>query len=190
MSEPYDWLPEAREIAAQCWCDEETSHLVMEPALAEAVARRVAAWMQTGAQHARNEAYWRERALKAEAAQIVPVAHVSVVHMSRYTIEWTNGPLAQGAPLYAAPIVPQGWKLVPVGPTPEMVRAGQELKPLGKWHAQIKAVWTAMLAASPAPDADGVQAACPGQFCDCGAGCLKDASGVLPSDQTKEADRG
>jgi len=57
----------------------------------------------------------------------------------------------------AAPIVPQGWKLVPVEPTPEMVRAGQELKPLGKWHAQIKAVWTAMLAASPAPDASGVR---------------------------------
>ena len=71
-NEYYDWLPEARQIAAQCWCDDETKHLVMEPALAEAVARRVAAWMQTGAQHARNEEYWRDRALKAEAAPIVP----------------------------------------------------------------------------------------------------------------------
>ena len=60
------WLPEARQIAAQCWCDEETKHTVMDPTLAEAVARRIAAWMETGAFHARNEAYWRERALKAE----------------------------------------------------------------------------------------------------------------------------
>lgn len=32
-----------------------------------------------------------------------PVATVSDVHMSRYTIEWTNGPLPEGASLYAAP---------------------------------------------------------------------------------------
>lgn len=60
------WMPEARQIAAQCWCDATTSHLVMDCALAEAVARRIAAWMETGAFHARNEAYWRERALRAE----------------------------------------------------------------------------------------------------------------------------
>lgn len=61
-----DWMPEAREIAAQCWCDEETKHIDMDPALAEAVARRIAAWMDTGAFHARNEEYWRERAMHAE----------------------------------------------------------------------------------------------------------------------------
>lgn len=60
--EPVAWLDEARVIAAQCWCDKETEHLVMEPALAEAVARRIAAWMQTGAQHATNEEYWRNLA--------------------------------------------------------------------------------------------------------------------------------
>lgn len=62
------WMPEARQIAAQCWCDPETSDRVMDPELAEAVARRIAAWMDTGATHAGNESYWRERALKAEAA--------------------------------------------------------------------------------------------------------------------------
>lgn len=60
------WMPEAREMAAQCWCDEETKHIEMDVVLAEAIARRIAAWMETGAFHARNEAYWRDRALKAE----------------------------------------------------------------------------------------------------------------------------
>lgn len=59
----HDWMDEARCIAAQCWCDDTTAHIVMDTALCEAVARRIAAWMQTGAQHARNESYWRERAL-------------------------------------------------------------------------------------------------------------------------------
>ena len=31
------------------------------------------------------------------------VATVAEVHMSRYTIEWTNGPLPEGAKLYDAP---------------------------------------------------------------------------------------
>jgi len=63
---PYDWMPEARQAAAQCWCNEETSGIEMDVRLAEAVARLVAAWMQTGAQHARNESYWRDRAETAE----------------------------------------------------------------------------------------------------------------------------
>ena len=62
----YDWTPEARQLAAQCWCDPETSKTQMDVVLAEAVARRIAAWMWTGAFHARNEEYWRDRALNAE----------------------------------------------------------------------------------------------------------------------------
>lgn len=62
------WLPEARVAAAQCWCTPETSGVVMDYRLAEAFAQRLAAWMDTGASHARNEAYWRERAEKAERA--------------------------------------------------------------------------------------------------------------------------
>ena len=60
------WLPEAREIAAQCWCDDTTKHVEMIPELAEVEAYKIAAWMETGASHARNEAYWRERAQRAE----------------------------------------------------------------------------------------------------------------------------
>ena len=67
MNNPYDWMQEARQIAAQCWCDPETQHIVMDPVMCEAVAKRIAAWMQTGAQHARNEEYWQDRARSAEA---------------------------------------------------------------------------------------------------------------------------
>jgi hypothetical protein len=55
----YDWMPEARAAAAQCWCDEGTKHIEMDVVLAEAVARRIAAWMQTGAQFARNGEFYR-----------------------------------------------------------------------------------------------------------------------------------
>jgi hypothetical protein len=61
-----DWMPEARQFAAQCWCDEETSGIEMDVRLAESMARRIAAWMDTSAFHARNESYWRERAEVAE----------------------------------------------------------------------------------------------------------------------------
>jgi hypothetical protein len=44
------WMDEARQIAAQCWCDEETQDRVMDTPLAEAMARRIAAWMETAAQ--------------------------------------------------------------------------------------------------------------------------------------------
>ena len=53
------YMQEARMAAAQCWCDEETSGTEMDAVLAEAVARRIAAWMDTAAQMARNADYYR-----------------------------------------------------------------------------------------------------------------------------------
>ncbi len=53
------WIGEARQMAAQCWCDEETQHIVMDTVLAEAVARRIAAWMDTAMQNQRNADYYR-----------------------------------------------------------------------------------------------------------------------------------
>lgn len=49
--EPTDYLDEARMLAAQCWCDDDTSNRVMDVVLAEAVARRTADVMSTAAQH-------------------------------------------------------------------------------------------------------------------------------------------
>ena len=54
-----DWIQEARGLAAQCWCDAETSDRVMDPVLAEAVARRLAAWMDTAAQAHRDMEFYR-----------------------------------------------------------------------------------------------------------------------------------
>jgi len=39
---------------------------------AEEERRRAKGWMDTAAQHSRNEAYWRVRALKAEGAPLSP----------------------------------------------------------------------------------------------------------------------
>lgn len=59
--------------------------------------------------------------------------------------QWRDGDVI-AEPLYlAAPVVPEGWKLVPETPTPEMVRQGvlQELA--------VRGIWAAMLEAAPAP---------------------------------------
>lgn len=88
------WMDEARQQAAQCWCDETTKHLVMDPALAEVIARHIAVWMDTGAQHARNESYWRERAHAAEsarwkrAAEWIAAVLVKTGHASGTAVEW------------------------------------------------------------------------------------------------------
>ena len=53
------WMDEARQQAAQCWCDKETESRVMDTPLAEAVAKRIAAWMDTAAQSQRNTDFYR-----------------------------------------------------------------------------------------------------------------------------------
>lgn len=53
-------MDEARMLAAQCWCDPETENRVfLDVALAEAVAKRIAAWMETAAQNQENTDYYR-----------------------------------------------------------------------------------------------------------------------------------
>lgn len=49
------------------------------------------------------EVYGAMLAAAPEAPAQQPVATVAEVHMSRYTIEWENGPLPEGTQLYAAP---------------------------------------------------------------------------------------
>ena len=53
------WMEEARHLAAQCWCDKETEHIPMDSRLAEACAKRIAAWMDTAAQAYRDVEYYR-----------------------------------------------------------------------------------------------------------------------------------
>lgn len=54
-----DWMDEARQIAAQCWCDKETNLKVMDPILAEAFAKRLSFWMETAAHNQKNTDYYR-----------------------------------------------------------------------------------------------------------------------------------
>lgn len=66
------WIEEAREIAAQCWCDVETEGKVLDPELAESIAKRISLWMDTAAQNQRNTDYYRgllERCGKAIGAR-------------------------------------------------------------------------------------------------------------------------
>lgn len=49
----------ARQIAAQCWCEPETSSIEMDTRLAEAFARRLLLWMSTGEQYARNAYFYQ-----------------------------------------------------------------------------------------------------------------------------------
>ena len=53
------WIEEAREQAAQCWCDSKNSHKTMDVDLAESVATKIAFWMETAAQNQRNTDYYR-----------------------------------------------------------------------------------------------------------------------------------
>lgn len=59
MTAPKDWMPEARQLAAQCWTDVETSDRTMDTALAEAVAKRIAAWMSSAAEFSNNVEFYR-----------------------------------------------------------------------------------------------------------------------------------
>lgn len=53
------FIDEARALAAQCWCDEETKDIEMDTRLAEACAKRISAWMDTAAQAYRDADYYR-----------------------------------------------------------------------------------------------------------------------------------
>lgn len=70
------WMDEARQIAAQCWCDEETSGKEMDAILAESVARRIAAWMETASQCSRNADFYRGL-LDECAAYLGPAAYTA-----------------------------------------------------------------------------------------------------------------
>jgi len=64
LDKPEHWMQEARQLAAQCWTDAETSNREMDTALAEAVAKRIAAWMSTAAQASRGQEFYRDLVVK------------------------------------------------------------------------------------------------------------------------------
>lgn len=54
--------------------------------------------------------------------------------------------------LSSASAIPEGWKLVPIEPTPEMIRAGNECWMITEGNAP--AYWSEMLAAAPQPEGE------------------------------------
>lgn len=62
------FLPDAIEIAAQCWCEPTTRALVMQPQVAEVFADRLAAQMNAAAQARRDASFYQDvvcRAIRA-----------------------------------------------------------------------------------------------------------------------------
>jgi hypothetical protein len=74
MTTPETFMAEARQIAAQCWCDLETQYNEMDVVLAEAIAKRIAVWMDTAAFHFRNEQYYRNLLIQC-GESIGPLAY-------------------------------------------------------------------------------------------------------------------
>lgn len=73
----YDaFMQDARQFAAQCWCDEETSHIPRDSALLDAVAKRIAVWMETSAYFQGGMEFYR--GLLEQCGQIIgPDAYIS-----------------------------------------------------------------------------------------------------------------
>jgi hypothetical protein len=64
MEENKDRMTEALQIAAQCWCDEETKHIEMDSDLAKAVAKRLCVLMEPAEQSPSGFEYYRNQLLK------------------------------------------------------------------------------------------------------------------------------
>lgn len=59
---------EALQIAAQCWCDKETSTIEMDTRLANAVAMRIETWMNVAKEYARAANFYRSLLIKCGEA--------------------------------------------------------------------------------------------------------------------------
>ena len=82
-------------------------------------------------------AIWKRRALEAE-------------DLNRKFVAEINGPAYMGEPAQPAPSIPEGWKLVPIEPTPGMIDAAEYVD----WgDADVRGscinAWDRMLAAAP-----------------------------------------
>ena len=53
-------LEEARGLAESCWKDSETQHIEMNPVLVEAVAKRIAVWMETASGFSNDRDFYRD----------------------------------------------------------------------------------------------------------------------------------
>jgi hypothetical protein len=79
-------------------------------------------------------ALWKKRALEAE-------------DLNRKFISEIKGPTHMGEPAQPAPIIPEGWKLVPIVPVKEMSEAGVYAG--GIYYDIVEAVYEAMINIAP-----------------------------------------
>lgn len=73
--------------------------------MANDLIRRAEAWLASPEAMTAADDLISDLLAALKAQQPAPDGHVATVaevHMSRYTIEWVNGPLPEGTPLYAA----------------------------------------------------------------------------------------
>ena len=97
-------------------------------------------------------------------------------------IDFARAVLAKWGTQPQAGAVPQGWKAVPVNPTPEMWKAAKTVPdPNPPYPPHYGLVWDAMLAASPTPPAEQQAApkAAPGEQACQGARCAATAANGL-----------
>ena len=76
-----------------------------------------------------------------DASRLDQEAAINAAHADLFNILRTLQPTIE----QDAPAVPQGWKLVPVGPTPEMIRCAE------MWEDGFEGAYARALAATPAP---------------------------------------
>jgi len=104
--------------------------------------------------YSRNVALTQPAAAAQGAGEVATVAEV---HMSRYTIEWANGPLPVGTKLYTHPTPAQP---APVVPDEAVMLVGDEL---ARKHAvylnvsSVRDLLSRALAATPTPPAQAAQ---------------------------------
>ena len=98
-------------------------------------------------------------------AEILALAQQHLKAFSQFTsagevwfegeVEFARAVLAKWGTQQEAWAVPQGWKAVPVNPTPEMWKAAKSVPdPNPPYPPHYGLVWDAMLAASPTPTAE------------------------------------
>jgi len=122
-------LSDARQLAAQCWCDEETKHIEMDITLAEAFARRLDALMETYRMQLAGIStaalgYWKESdsihpdydtvALRDVAKLYAKYDALYRASLSQVLRGWNFDRLASGAILISAPSLGHSARVVDV----------------------------------------------------------------------------
>lgn len=116
------------------------------------VKENAAVIWQAGAESKQSELDVLKQELQALREQ-KPVAWQLIDHtnyLPQFTIYPNKPPVNFSRQLYAAPVpASEGWKLVPIEPTDEMMKAFIDSPDMATWQDDFISGYTAMLAAAP-----------------------------------------